>query len=349
MLRAKFEKLDKPFKSHKSVVLRVTLTNDGSDDLHVLTWNTPLDSLPTDCLEIKLNGKRLEFDGPIVKRAAPTAKDYLLIKAGQSVTADYVVSDAYDTSKPGKYQVKIKTPIMDGGPKQKGLATSGRLRVLQAAHPIVDKTNFEVQQGVGKRLTLGENARRKELKSAKAKSSTKKSSVKKNNLAATTGAMLPKFTGGTAAQKSTGKKAHQDGYQLCVNALANLTNNARYVEWFGAHTTTRLKKVKSNYTAVKKRMETIQFTYNLTLSGCNSGVYAYTYKDTSTIWFCDQFWAAPATGTDSKAGTVLHEHTHSDAMTDDNVYGQPGCRALAISNPTKAIQNADSHEYYAGG
>jgi hypothetical protein len=55
------------------------------------------------------------------------------------------------------------------------------------------------------------------------------------------------------------------------------------------------------------------------------------------------------TGTDSKAGTVLHEHTHSDASTDDNVYRQAGSRALAINDAGRATENADSHEYYAGG
>src|SRR5215471_8619217 len=92
-----------------------------------------------------------------------------------------------------------------------------------------------------------------------------------------------------------------------------------------------------------------EFTYNLTGAGCDSGVYAYTYKGTTTIWFCSEFWSATATGTDSKAGTVVHEHTHSDASTDDIRYGQADCRSLAKTKPNDAFQNADSHEYYAGG
>ncbi|HMD00387.1 MAG TPA: M35 family metallopeptidase, partial [Ferruginibacter sp.] len=83
--------------------------------------------------------------------------------------------------------------------------------------------------------------------------------------------------------------------------------------------------------------------------GCDSGVYAYTYKGTATIWFCSAFWAAPDTGTDSRAGTVVHEHTHASALTDDIQYGQPGCQSLAKSDPAKAIMNADTHEYFAGG
>jgi peptidyl-Lys metalloendopeptidase len=34
------------------------------------------------------------------------------------------------------------------------------------------------------------------------------------------------------------------------------------------------------------------------------------------------------------------------ASTDDWVYGQSGAASLAISNPSQAIDNADSHEYF---
>jgi len=35
------------------------------------------------------------------------------------------------------------------------------------------------------------------------------------------------------------------------------------------------------------------------------------------------------------------------AGTQDYQYGQTACKSLAISNPKKAIHNADSHEYFA--
>lgn len=35
------------------------------------------------------------------------------------------------------------------------------------------------------------------------------------------------------------------------------------------------------------------------------------------------------------------------AGTDDHVYGQSGAKNLAISDPTKALNNADNHEYFA--
>ncbi len=353
MLQAKFVKPDKSFKTQQLVRLKVILTNTGDQDLLVLTRNTPLDGLVTDCLNVTVDGKKVEYDGPIVKRAAPTASEYTLIKAGQSVEAEFMVSHAYDTSKQGVYKVELKNSIPDARPKvAKFAATMKAAGFTQKAHPIKDKTSFVVERGEGKRLTLGAAARGQEAakKAKKATASAAAPGKKKPAKKSAVGAPLPPLTsGGTAAQKVAAKRAHSDGYSLCGSALAGLVNDHRYVEWFGAHTATRFKKVKSNYTAVKSRMESIQFTYNLSGSGCGSGVFAYTYKGTSTIWFCDAFWAASATGTDSKAGTVVHEHTHSDASTDDNIYGQDGCRSLAISNPNKAVANADSHEYYAGG
>jgi peptidyl-Lys metalloendopeptidase len=68
-----------------------------------------------------------------------------------------------------------------------------------------------------------------------------------------------------------------------------------------------------------------------------------------TIHLCPVFWEVSTTGTDSKAGTLVHESSHFTQLagTDDHVYGQSGAKSLAISNPSEAIDNADSHEYFA--
>jgi peptidyl-Lys metalloendopeptidase len=81
-----------------------------------------------------------------------------------------------------------------------------------------------------------------------------------------------------------------------------------------------------------------------------TNVYAYVYPNQPyKIYLCGAFWAAPLTGTDSKAGTLIHEMSHFDvvANTDDYAYGQTAARNLAASNPDQAIRNADNHEYFA--
>src|SRR4029079_13497331 len=61
------------------------------------------------------------------------------------------------------------------------------------------------------------------------------------------------------------------------------------------------------------------------------------------------YWSAPATGTDSQAGTLIHEVSHFTVVagTDDLAYGQTAAKARATSAPASAIRNADSHEYFA--
>jgi peptidyl-Lys metalloendopeptidase len=54
-------------------------------------------------------------------------------------------------------------------------------------------------------------------------------------------------------------------------------------------------------------------------------------------------------GTDSMGGTLVHETSHFDkiASTEDTEYGQSDCKKLAKKSPKEAINNADSHEYFA--
>lgn len=112
----------------------------------------------------------------------------------------------------------------------------------------------------------------------------------------------------------------------------------------------------------------VPFTNNTYDCTCNEEYYAYVYpNEWGYIYLCNVFWDAPATGTDSKAGTLVHESSHFtnigstgknrilpkpahfslSAAVDDWAYGQSAAKSLAISNPTRAVDNADSHEYFA--
>jgi peptidyl-Lys metalloendopeptidase len=80
------------------------------------------------------------------------------------------------------------------------------------------------------------------------------------------------------------------------------------------------------------------------------GRFAYVYPNDKDhkIYLDEAFDHAPATGTDSRAGTLTHEMTHfSDSGgTDDHVYGANNAKVLAQSHPDTAMDNADNHEYY---
>ena len=150
------------------------------------------------------------------------------------------------------------------------------------------------------------------------------------------------------------RTAHFDGYQLCVNARNDLTSfgsgDSRYPTWFGTYDSSRHATVSGKFATITEAMDTTTFTYDLTRGGkCKSSVYAYTFHGATTIHMCNLFFSTPATGTDSKAGTVAHEHSHATSGTVDLAYGQVDAMKLAVRDPDKAIRNADNYEYYAKG
>jgi peptidyl-Lys metalloendopeptidase len=125
------------------------------------------------------------------------------------------------------------------------------------------------------------------------------------------------------------------------------TASSRYTTWFGAYTATRYSIVKGNFNKIGSAMDTAPVKFDC---GCKKPYYAYVYPSQPyNIYLCKVFWTAPMTGTDSKAGTLIHEMSHFTVVagTDDYVYGQVNAKNLAISDPNKAVDNADNHEYFA--
>ena len=122
----------------------------------------------------------------------------------------------------------------------------------------------------------------------------------------------------------------------------------RYTTWFGSFSTGGWNTARTHFTAIASAFATQTITVDCSCRQKN--VYAYVYPDQPyNIYVCGAFWSAPASGTDSKAGTLVHEMSHFNvvAATDDFAYGQTACKALAQSNPSQALNNADSHEYFA--
>lgn len=83
---------------------------------------------------------------------------------------------------------------------------------------------------------------------------------------------------------------------------------------------------------------------------CKKPHCAYVYPaEPYKIYVCRVFWSAPDLGTDSRADKLIHEMSHFTVVagTHDWAYGQTAARTLADEDPIKALDNADSHEYFA--
>jgi len=59
------------YKKDEHTHLIFELTNHTKQPLHILKWNTPLEGLKSDCLSVNKNGKRVSYDGLLIKRGQP--------------------------------------------------------------------------------------------------------------------------------------------------------------------------------------------------------------------------------------------------------------------------------------
>ncbi|KDV02309.1 protease [Aeromonas sp. HZM] len=88
--------------------LVMTLTNRGEGTLQVLTWFTPFEGWFADAIELQRDGRPVPYKGPLAKRGAPGADDFLLLEQGRQERADADLTLVYDLSQPGHYRLNYR-------------------------------------------------------------------------------------------------------------------------------------------------------------------------------------------------------------------------------------------------
>ncbi|KAK7037539.1 hypothetical protein VNI00_011031 [Paramarasmius palmivorus] len=301
-----------------------SLQNTGDETLKILKDpRGVLSTLPTETFGITdVEGVTPSFTGVKVKfvpeYAAKLEDSFTILEPGQSIDVEHDLSSAYNFTLPGEglYDIHADNLFQIVDPATNELTD---LRATQET---------SLQANVKGKLAI---ARREVPSNGLAKRATYRScsSTQQSQLSA-------------AATAAANYASSASSY---LNALSS--GSARYTTWFGTYTSSRKSTVTSHFTAIKGYSFSGE-TYDCSCT--DSGTYAYVYPDTyGVIYLCGAFWQAPVTGTDSRGGTLIHESSHFTriAGTDDVVYGQSGAKSLASSNPSQAIRNADSHEYFA--
>jgi peptidyl-Lys metalloendopeptidase len=303
----------------EDVVVKVTFTNTSGSPQYVLKSHTPFEEIEAPLFEITRDGKPVRYMGAIAKRGAPTAADYFLLKPGASYSAKVELSALYDMGTTGDYAIRYH---------------SGR-----ASEELKSDAATVWIDGVRPR---GSSEETKTLAEMQAQAGTGTGTV-----TAAGGALA--FNKCTTSQQADITSAVSAALSYATNGdayMAKGTMGTRYTKWFGAVDSGRVATVKAHFAAIKDAFATKPITVDC---GCKKTYYAYVYPTQPyTIYVCKAFWSAPMTGTDSKGGTLVHEMSHFNVVagTDDWVYGQSGAASLAVSNPSQAIDNADSHEYF---
>ncbi len=304
------------FSGDSDVIVQVTVTNPNLHAVKVARHQLPVNGFAAPYFTITAaDGSRVAYTGPLVKRTRPAASDFLTLAPGASLSFPVELTAFYEIGN-GLYTIQYtELPPVNG------------IAGLRAVAPITLRTEGRT------------------LVAAVPETAAPKTSITTQGISYTGNCSATKKT--TIASAISGAKA----YALAgKNYFTGKTNTAttRYTKWFGTATTARISTGRTHFTNIYNTL--LSKSLVMDCSCKESDTYAYVYPDSPyKVYLCGAFWSAPTTGTDSKAGTLIHEFSHFTVIagTDDYVYGQTDSLSLAASNPTQALDNADNHEYFA--
>ena len=293
------------------VLVTVTVTNVTRHPINLLRWQLPTEELEGALFLIERDGEKVPYTGPLIKRPAPGPADRIQLNPGSSLNYQVELTGAYDLSRNGRYSIEY---------------------LSRGAHGQNDATLKS------EKLYLWLEGR-----SAKGKLPPPP----------------PPPPGGSISYSGNCSASQQTTLQLAASQAAKYSSSStkylatvppktqRYPEWFGAYTPERGGIAYDHFVKLTDAFTNKPVTLDCK---CKKPYYAYVYPNQPyIIYLCSVFWQAPLTGTDSQAGTLIHEMSHFTvvAATDDWAYGQTAARNLAATDPIKALDNADNHEYFA--
>jgi hypothetical protein len=101
-------------KAGQPVELQFQLTNRGTKPVSVLKWQTPFESPPLGAyLQVTRDGVEVAYQGPMAKRADPSASSYITVTPGASAEGKVDVGMSYDMKQGGHYQIAFRNTLMD--------------------------------------------------------------------------------------------------------------------------------------------------------------------------------------------------------------------------------------------
>jgi peptidyl-Lys metalloendopeptidase len=300
-----------------NIAVDVVVTNTTDHRVTLSRWQLPAEHLQGPLLRItREDGSAVAYTGPLVKRVAGGAENLVHLAPGETLNYRVELTGTYEIGN-GRYAIEYI-----GRGKHDGEAD------VESTTPLYLWTDG---RSIAPASDAGADYLENLRKGAAGISYTGNcTSTQKNQLA-------------SAVTAATNYATESDSY------LAGTPGSTqRYVKWFGAYLSSRWSTAHTHFANEENAFKTKPLTLDCSCKDNNT--YAYVYPDRPyKIYLCGAFWSAPMTGTDSKGGTLIHEmsHFYVVAGTDDWAYGQTAAANLARTNPTRALDNADNHEYFA--
>ena len=168
----------------------------------------------------------------------------------------------------------------------------------------------------------------------------------------------------TKTQESTVARALVEAQNLLQSRLTELNKSTisddekkRLKKWFGRDDAVTIDKVKKGVQAIldlSRKTSVNNCKYSPIGPPGSEDAYASVLRSdttTHTINLYGTFFSAPLTGTDSQAGTLVHEMAHfvdsANLRDEPGTANTSGCISLAVTSPDRNLNAANCMEYYA--
>ncbi|KAF9558382.1 deuterolysin M35 metalloprotease, partial [Agrocybe pediades] len=301
-----------------------TLTNTGNNTLKLLHHPlTVLSRLPTPNFLIthKLSGAHPRFKGVLVKykpMASGDERPYTVLAPDQTISVEHNLGQTYNFTNSGEGEYNISPS-----------------KVFYALNANASISSFKAQTSSHSAKISGDLA----VSPSRALKSNRTS-----------------FNARNAYQRAVIQNAIVAATALVDDAAACLQPmqlpSPRYTTWFGAWDATRKMLVPKRFSQIQTN-SFAEFLYDCSTS---TELDIMAYVDPMSIfgkimmYLGNAFWNCPVVGTNSQAGTIIHEASHFifNGATYDFAYGHDRCRALTLKyGPNIAVMNADSLQFFA--
>ncbi|SFR38652.1 Lysine-specific metallo-endopeptidase [Yoonia tamlensis] len=175
-------------------------------------------------------------------------------------------------------------------------------------------------------------------------------------------AVAENFEGCNKEQRNTVETAFRNAKALTLSAATAVGDTPEYERWFGTYSPQNAEIVRANLKSIVSAIRGGNVTAQCDptgLDGCEGGTYAWVYPNEHYVMhLCPPFFTLPPltalqpgarrSDNGTREGTIVHELSHfvRVADTDDHCYSRSGCTEMAEYDIRRAIDNADSYQYF---
>ena len=247
-------------------------TNNGKDDYYLFKRDTPLEGvINSPYIDVYSNGELLEYKGMIMLRDAPTRKDFVLLKAGKSISASISLTDAFEFPRNTIYTIQYNKPVE--------YIPRDRMRMSEGVSALRATTVFKSDT----------------ILILDAKSLSRPEAVDEQRPIVPGPCDNAQAYGGTITERESILKIHK---KVCAILDMDPSQQLKYIrvklykKWFGKYHKWYINRVNTTFQYIERglKMRTNYFIDKYNYCESQEGLIGIVWKTTGTVALCSRFF-----------------------------------------------------------